>query len=196
MGPRLVPPHVRYFDSWQESLAEWEGAHQDGASVWLAEELGLDLTKPEDFDAWVETLLIEADPSYPVPPGRVHATSLWIVEDGHYLGAVNLRHRLDEFLENIAGHIGYGMRPSARRRGLASFALDGALARARTLGLDRVLITCHVDNEGSRRTIERAGGVLTEIRQPDDFSRSFGFDYPMRRYEIDLTPGPLPAAEG
>ena len=49
---------------------------------------------------------------------------------------------------------------------------------------------------GSYRVIERAGGVLTEIRQPDDFSRSFGFDYPMRRYEIDLTPGPLPAAEG
>ncbi|WP_425307667.1 GNAT family N-acetyltransferase [Ammonicoccus fulvus] len=187
MGPQLVAPHVRYFDSWQESHAEWAGAHQDGASVWLAEELGLDLTRPDDFDAWAETLLIEADPSYPVPASRVHATTLWIVEDGHYLGAVNLRHRLDEFLEAIGGHIGYGIRPSARRRGLATLALDGALARAVTLGLDRVLITCHVDNAGSRRTIERAGGVLTGIRQPDDFSRSVGFDYPMRRYEIDLT---------
>lgn len=185
MTPSLVPPNTRYFESFNESHREWAGAYQDGASLWLAADLGLDLSRPDDFDVWVETLLVEADASYPVPEGRVTATTLWIVEDGNYLGAVNLRHYLDDFLREVGGHIGYGIRPSARRRGLARMALDAALARAARLGLDRVLVTCGVDNEGSRRTIETAGGVLEDIRPPAEPYRQQGFDLVMRRYWID-----------
>jgi hypothetical protein len=43
-----------------------------------------------------------------------------------------------------AGHIGLGIRPSARRRGLATWALGRMLDEARVLGLDRVLAACAV----------------------------------------------------
>lgn len=59
MTPSLVPPNTRYFESFNESHREWAGAYQDGASLWLAADLGLDLSRPDDFDVWVETLLVE-----------------------------------------------------------------------------------------------------------------------------------------
>jgi predicted acetyltransferase len=35
---------------------------------------------------------------------------------------------------------------------------------ARGLGIDRALVTCNVDNVGSRKVIERNGGVLEDER--------------------------------
>ena len=78
------------------------------------------------------------------------------------LGGIGLRHRLDDEV----GHLGYGIRPSARRRGLASWALGEMLVEARAaLGVDRVLVTCLADNAASARTIERCGGVLDGTRE-------------------------------
>ncbi|MET8627825.1 GNAT family N-acetyltransferase [Kitasatospora sp. NPDC004669] len=65
------------------------------------------------------------------------------------------------------GHIGYGIRPSSRRRGLASWALGRMLGEAPVLGLDRVLIVCEVDNIASVMTIERNGGVLEGVRDTE-----------------------------
>ncbi len=76
-------------------------------------------------------------------------------------------------------HIGYGIRPSARRRGLASWALGEMLGEARALGLDRVLIPCLADNIASARTIERNGGVLEGIRDNEHGRK-------VRRYWIAL----------
>jgi predicted acetyltransferase len=62
------------------------------------------------------------------------------------------------------GHIGYGIRPSGRRRGLATWALGRMLDQARRLGLARVLIVCEAGNLASAKTIERHGGVLEDVR--------------------------------
>lgn len=92
------------------------------------------------------------------------ATFWWIVEDGNYLGAITLRHALNDKLLEGGGHIGYGVRPSARGRGVASWALGQVLDRARARGMDRVLVTCDDDNVASRKTIERNGGELEDVR--------------------------------
>jgi predicted acetyltransferase len=44
------------------------------------------------------------------------------------LGAIALRHELNDRLTQL-GHIGYDIRPSARRRGLATWALGRMLER-------------------------------------------------------------------
>jgi RimJ/RimL family protein N-acetyltransferase len=62
------------------------------------------------------------------------------------------------------GHIGYSVRPTARGRGLATWALGAVLPRARRLGLGRVLLTCDEHNVASSRTIENNGGVLEDVR--------------------------------
>ena len=68
---------------------------------------------------------------------------------------------LENFLrEETGGHIGFSVASSARRQGVASAMLAGALGKARLLGLDHVALTCDVDNRASTRTIESGGGIL------------------------------------
>jgi predicted acetyltransferase len=67
---------------------------------------------------------------------------------------------LNDALKDVGGHIGYDVRPSARRQGHATAMLAAALPIAAGLGIDPALITCDVDNRASRRVIERAGGAL------------------------------------
>jgi predicted acetyltransferase len=75
------------------------------------------------------------------------------------------RHGLNDYLFEQGGHIGYSVRPSARRRGFAGDALRDALPIARELGISRVLITCDETNVGSRRTIEKNGGIYEDSRK-------------------------------
>lgn len=175
--PRLIDPTERLHASWLEARDEWgRGVHQDGAGLWLAEDLDVDT--PEGFSAWLGRLRREADTSVPPEEGKVHATYWWVVEQGTYLGAITLRHALNDYLRAVGGHIGFGIRPSARRRGLARWALGAVLPRAHALGLDRVLITCDDDNVASARTIEANGGVLEDVRSVDGGLK--------RRYWVEL----------
>ena len=162
----LIAPTERLRSSWLAARDEWEpGAHQDGAGLRLVGDDDLD--SPDGFAAWVERLRRQSDRSLPVGEGSVHATHWWIVDGETYLGAIDLRHYLNAFLLEGGGNIGYSVRPSARRRGLATWALGVVLRKALGLGLDRVLLTCDEGNAGSARTIESNGGVLEDVRSTD-----------------------------
>ncbi|GGT79835.1 GNAT family N-acetyltransferase [Streptomyces lateritius] len=175
--PELIAPTARLHSSWLEADAEARpGARLDSAGVRLA--AGEGFADPELFAAWVRRLREQSDPTRPLAEGWVHATHWWIVEDGAYVGAIDLRHELNDFLLRAGGHVGYSIRPSARRRGLATWALGAVLPEARALGLERLLVTCDDDNIASARTIERNGGVLEDVR-----STEIGLK---RRYWIEL----------
>jgi predicted acetyltransferase len=162
--PELISPTVRLRDCWLASRDEWgRGVHQDGAGLHAED----DVETVAGFAAWVDRLHREADTSIPAGEGRVHATCWWVVEDEVFLGAISLRHALNDFLLRAGGHIGYGIRPAARGRGLATWALRSVLPEARTLGLEKVLVTCGDDNLASARTIEKAGGVLEDVRDTE-----------------------------
>ncbi len=83
--------------------------------------------------------------------------SCWIVEGTKVLGGISLR--VDRHPSAHLGHIGYGVRPSARGQGVASWALGEVLPHARSEGLDHVLLVCLSNNVGSVRTIEGQHGV-------------------------------------
>lgn len=82
------------------------------------------------------------------------------VSDDCLVGIIDFRHRLSEFLFQYGGHIGYSVRSTERRKGYASQMLHLVLEKCREHGLSKVLVTCDKENEASRRTIVRNGGVL------------------------------------
>ena len=158
--PELIAPTARLESSWRAAREEWPGAHQDGTGLRLAETV----ETAEGFTAWVELLNRQSDPLLPLGEGAVHADYWWMVDGDRYLGAIDLRHELTPFLLEAGGHVGYSVRPSARGRGLAAWALSQVLPQAARRGLDRVLVVCAEENIASARTIERNGGVLEDVR--------------------------------
>ncbi len=102
-----------------------------------------------------------------LPPGYVPATFLVGVADGRLVGRVSIRHRLNEHLAHVGGHIGYGVRPAFRRRGYATAMLREALVIAGDLGIDAALVTCDDTNAASAGVIERCGGVLQDVVEHD-----------------------------
>ncbi|HEY9292410.1 MAG TPA: GNAT family N-acetyltransferase [Microlunatus sp.] len=187
----LSPPSMDRYESWAAAVREFAGLHIDG--------LGLSDGTPADRDSCQELVaksIISADVSRPLTDGRVHCDYYWIIDgpdesaqpaaggpDGSadVVGFIALRHRLNDFLADVGGHIGYSVRPSRRRQGIASTALRLTLDRARQIGLERVLITCDDSNVGSFRTIEGCGGVLQDVR--DRPEHGYGL---VRRYWIEL----------
>lgn len=119
---------------------------------------------PDVFATYVQTVLADAEPDSVRPEGYVPSTTLWWVEGDTYLARISIRHSLTPWLLEQGGHIGYDVRPSARRRGHGTAMLRAALPLTAELGIDPALITCDHDNIGSRRIIEACGGVLEDRR--------------------------------
>lgn len=131
-----------------------------------------------DFPAYLarlEELRNEVQPS-----GRVPGAEFWLEESGSVLACVRLRFRLTEDLEQEGGHVGYDVRPSARRRGYGTSLLRLALPVLRERGIRRIRITCDDDNIGSARIIERNGGVLSGAELSRDSGKL------VRQYWIEL----------
>jgi predicted acetyltransferase len=119
-----------------------------------------------------------------IPDGFVPHSTYWLVCNGVVVGVTNLRHSLTDALRRDGGNIGYGVRPSARRRGFARELLRGALSRASDLGLSEVLLICGKENVASVKTILGSGGVfVSEEYLPEEAEV-------VQRYRIDLAPLP------
>ena len=154
-----------------EFLAAGEERHI-GLLSWPADGSfpGLELTRealesPQTFAEYVSFLTSQRHEDAPRPSAYVPSTELWMTDGAEFVGRISLRHRLTDALLTWGGHIGYAVRPSARRKGYAGQALGLMLRRCAELGIDPVLVTCDVDNEASRRTIERNGGVYEDTRE-------------------------------
>ncbi len=112
---------------------------------------------------------------------QVPETFLFAFVGSRIVGRATIRHLLNEFLHRVGGHIGYVVVPEFRRRGYATAILRQSLQLAHdTWGLRRVLVTCHDDNIGSIRAIEKNGGMLENVIIGPDL------DKPLRRYWIEL----------
>ena len=118
-----------------------------------------------DFDNYLENLEIKEFKDGKVP-GSVFF--LLDVDRNRLLGAVNIRHFLNDKLLAEGGHIGDGIRPCERGKGYATEMIRLALIECKKLGIDRVLMVCDKDNVASARTIEKNGGVLENEAKDED----------------------------
>lgn len=154
--PELTPPTTRLWAPWHEAHDEWgPGQHEDGFGL-LSDD---DVVTRVGFAAWVRRLRDESEPGQIPGDEKTYTTYWWIVEGESVLGAIALRRETNEWTLRV-GHVGYGVRPSARGRGLATWALGEVLSAAWLDGLPRILICSRDDNPASARVAEHHGGVL------------------------------------
>lgn len=114
-----------------------------------------------DFPAYVAKLeQFETDTG---DPDWSTVTNYYYFLDGELVAKISCRWELKGMLKSVGGHIGYVTRTDYRGQGIMTELLAFALDRYRERGIARVLITALADNLPSRRTIERAGGVLENI---------------------------------
>lgn len=170
----LIEPTIEYAQQISEYRREFleSGESMDGTDG---------LRNIGDPAYWIQHCEDCKDPEK-VPEGLVTATQYIYVreEDRKIVGMIQIRHYFNDYLEKYGGHIGYSVAPSERRKGYATMMLSAVLPECRKLGLDRVLVTCDEDNEGSRRTILNNGGLYDgTVYEPDEKVR-------LLRYWIDV----------
>ena len=94
----------------------------------------------------------------PVNMNTVPSTTLFYFKNDDIVGAVNIRHELNDKLKNIGGHVGYGVAKPYRGNGYASSMLEEALNRLNKMGIHKVLMTCNPYNYASQKVIKKHGG--------------------------------------
>lgn len=151
--PLLVEPHTYLHGAFQDMAADFSAAGETRYDDFLTISLG-------QFSTYVANLHKSAN-GQDLVPGHVPQSTFWLAAEADILlGTIRIRQRLNEQLSHEGGHIGYGIRPSFRRRGLGTMQLRLALPKALALGLTRLLVTCDTDNIASARIIEKNGGEL------------------------------------
>ena len=131
------------------------------------------------IEDWLEELKKRSSEAT-VPEGLVpSSTYLGVREKDNYIvGMIDIRHYLNEYLTQVGGHIGYGVRKTERNKGYAKQMLKLALEKCKELKIKKVLITCDEDNIASEKVILSANAKLEDIRNVDGENK--------KRFWIDL----------
>ena len=115
-----------------------------------------------------------------VPKGLVPSSTYLAVreKDNYIVGMIDIRHYLNEYLTQVGGNIGYGVRKTERNKGYAKQMLKLALEKCKELKIKKVLITCDEDNIASEKVILSVNAKLEDIRNVDGENK--------KRFWIDL----------
>ena len=168
----LVKPDLSYTDEIikykEESLKE---------SPLINGSAGLD--RFSSIEIWFEELKKRSCEDT-VPKGLVPSSTYLAVreKDNYIVGMIDIRHYLNEYLTQVGGHIGYGVRKTERNKGYAKQMLKLALKKCKELKIKKVLITCDEDNIASEKVILSANAKLEDIRNIDGENK--------KRFWIDL----------
>ncbi|MBR6917073.1 MAG: GNAT family N-acetyltransferase [Clostridia bacterium] len=174
MGLKLIKLSKKYEAELTEMIDEWREDQEKNSTD--RSPGAIFKNDCHDFDYYLEHLEIKKETD-----GKVPDSVFFLLDEerDRLLGAVNIRHRLNERLLRDGGHIGDGIRPSERRRGYGTELVRLALIECRKLGIDRVLMVCDKNNVASAKTIINNGGVLEDEPVDDDGNVE-------QRYWIDI----------
>lgn len=119
------------------------------------------LRRFEDMNDWYDWIQ-KAEHRETCPPNWVPDSQYISVRnsDGRIVGMLDIRHELNKACLNLFGNIGYSIRASERRKGYATHQLRLAKDICKSMGMAKILISCHKENIASRNTILRNGGIL------------------------------------
>lgn len=155
MNVKLIKLTKEYYNQLAEMIDEWkkdQEVNHTNHSPWA-----IFKNDYHDFDYYLENLEL-SEPK----DGKVPDSVFFLLDEERniLLGAVNIRHYLNDYLLQYAGHIGDGIRPSERRKGYATEMIRLSLIECRKLGISKVLMVCDKSNIASAKSIIKNGGIL------------------------------------
>ena len=155
MKVRLIKLTKDYYRQLAEMIDEWkidQEINHTNHSPWA-----IFKNDYHNFNYYLEHLEIKE-----AKDGKVPDSVFFLIDNDRniLLGAVNIRHYLNDYLLKYAGHIGDGIRPSERNKGYGKKMIALALAECKKLSISKVLMVCDKDNVASAKTIINNGGVL------------------------------------
>lgn len=166
MTIKLKEPTYNIKELFNNYISEWQ---QSGEKIIPA---SID-PKGKDFKAWLDNCIAEKEIET-CPLGLVPADTYFLIDDEKIIGAINIRKSLNDFLIRRGGNIGYGIRPSERKKGYATTLLKLGLDKCQELGMQKVLISCDKDNAGSAKVILANGGVFeNEVEDEDRITQRY-----------------------
>lgn len=151
MKLKLVKASMQYSDQIKDMLEEWNATGEKIIPYAIRR------VDYHDFAYYCDNLEVKDTSG-----GLVSDSTFFCLDEERNIivGAVNIRHHLNEALLLNGGHIGDGVRPSERRKGIATKMIAMALDECKKLGLERVLMVCDKENVGSAKSIQKNGGIL------------------------------------
>lgn len=163
MNIELVKLTYKYKTQLIDMITEWEAdikANNTNHSPWA-----IFKNNVSNFDYYLNNL----DVKDATNDGKVPTSTFFCLDKDRniFVGAVNIRHYLNEELLSTGGHIGDGIRPSERRKGYATAMISLALKECKRLGIDKVLMCCDKNNIGSAKSIIYNGGILENEIEDD-----------------------------
>lgn len=151
---RLVLPTPNYKDQILEYKEEFinNNEYMHGTA---------DLDSYKTFEDWYINVC-NAIRGQNIKEGKVPATTYLVIteDENKLIGMVDIRHRLNTFLANYGGHIGYSVRASERNKGYGKQILKETLKICKDMRLDNVLVTCLKGNIASEKVIKANGGYF------------------------------------
>lgn len=150
----LTEPNIRYKNQYIEMMNEFRTVSETPEPWVLKEDYS-------DFNAMVQKL-INLSLGIDIPKGFVPSTTYWAYnnETNKIVGAINIRHKLNNLFLKTWGHIGFGVRPSEREKGYGAVILKLAITECKKMDIERVLLCCYKNNITSSKTILKNGGIL------------------------------------
>lgn len=160
MNIKLVKLSKEYKNQLFDMMDEWTKMPKSDHTPWA-----IFKNDYHDFDNYLNNLEIKEPKE-----GKVPDTTYFLldIENNIFLGAVNIRHYLNDHLLQTGGHVGDGIRPSKRNQGYGTKMIGLALEKCKELNIEKVLMTCDKNNVASAKTIIKNGGILeNEILDED-----------------------------
>lgn len=116
----------------------------------------------EEYKDWLKGRYKESNQTGIIDGWKVPSTAYWLYVDNTPVGLGNIRHFLTDALSKAGGHIGYSIAPEYRGKGYGNEILKLLLKEANKIGIDKVLLTIHLDNITSKMVALANGGIITK----------------------------------
>ena len=126
----------------------------------------------EDYEKDILPRIIDYSKGLNLPEGFVPETQYFLWNNETIVGWFRLRHYLNDFLRDGAGHIGYGIGKDYRGKGYASEGLKLTIEKAwEIIKEDEIFMSVHKDNPSSLQVQKKNGAYIHHEDDKEFYTR-------------------------